>query len=552
MIFQRDSFIITVLADRFNNGHWMDLYYIMTNFHWGLFAPLIALLFFILPLKFDSVWRYISIFSLTCQLFLNLWVVAHLDFEGHISLYIKYFDIDFGFFNTTVGLAVDYMSMFFYLLVPFILLLCAISVRAETPRSKLLYALILVMDPLLMNVFLSYDYLHFFVFLELSILPMFVLISVWGSRSRRSYAAYTYFFFSMFASVFFLVSIIILSAQTGSTSLWSYYSEFTTNDLMFRNLTPIEFEYSMQLTVFALLFLSLAIKMPVFPFHIWLPEAHGEASTVGSVILAALFLKMAGFGIFRYVMPFFPMAYDYYQVLGLSIGTIGTLYCSLIIFRQVDLKKFIAYSSVIHMNLMVVALFSPDALSLQGAYYTMLAHTIVASLLFFVAGMIYDRYHTRIVFYMPDLASRMPVIAFLMFFALVANAGFPVSGSFIAELHILIGIFRTSPFIAFLCLIGVCTTAIAHFLLINRMVYGTVSSDYKYFVKDVPVEAKSKHLNVGYQAVDKAKITWDWRISEIVYTVPLLFLTVHMNYAASSYFWYFSDGVTALLALLGH
>src|SRR5690554_94972 len=552
MIFQRDNFIITVIADRFNNGHWMDLYYLVTNFHWGLIAPLIALLFFVLPFKSDLVWRYLSILALVCQLTLNLWVVAHLDFKGHMSLYIKYFDIDFGFFSTTISLAVDYLSMFFYLLVPLILLLCAISVRAETLRSKLLYALILVMDPLLMNVFLSYDYLHFFIFLELSILPMFLLISVWGSRSRRSYAAYTYFFFSMFASVFFLVSIIILSAQTGSTSLWSYYNEFTTGDLMFRNLTPIEFEYSMQLTVFALLFISLAIKMPVFPFHIWLPEAHGEASTVGSVILAALFLKMAGFGIFRYVMPFFPLAYDHYQSLGMAIGTLGTLYCSFIIFRQVDLKKFIAYTSVIHMNLMVVALFSPDALSLQGAYYTMLAHTVVAGLLFFVAGMIYDRYHTRIVFYMPDLASRMPVISFLMFFALVANAGFPVSGSFIAELHILMGIFRTSPFVAFLCLIGVCVTAIAHFLFINRMVYGTITSDYKYFVKYVPVESKLKHLSVDYRAVEKAETAWDWRISEIVYTAPLLFLTIHMNYAASSYFWYFSDGITVLLALLGY
>ena len=548
MLFQSDSFIIAILAD----APWTDLHYIVTNFHWGLLIPVIALMFFILPLKSDSVWRYLSILALTSQLFLNLWVVAHLDFSGHMSLYLKYFDIDFGFFSTTVGLAVDYMSMFFYLLVPLILLLCAISVRAGTPRSKLLYALILVMDPLLMNVFLSYDYLHFFIFLELSILPMFLLISVWGSRSRRSYAAYTYFFFSMFASVFFLVSIIILSAQTGSTNLWSYYLEFTTDDLMLRNLTPVEFEYSMQLTVFALLFLSLAIKMPIFPFHIWLPEAHGEASTVGSVILAALFLKMAGFGIFRYVMPFFPLAYDYYQVLGMAVGTLGTLYCSFIIFRQVDLKKFIAYTSVIHMNLMVVALFSPDALSLQGAYYTMLAHTVVAGLLFFVAGMIYDRYHTRIVFYMPDLASRMPVISFLMFFALVANAGFPVSGSFIAELHILMGIFRTSPFVAFLCLIGVCVTAIAHFLFINRMVYGTVTSDYKYFVKYVPVESKLKHLSVDYRAVEKAETAWDWRISEIVYTAPLLFLTIHMNYAASSYFWYFSDGITFLLALLGY
>jgi NADH-quinone oxidoreductase subunit M len=551
MIFQQDNFIITVLADRFINGHWMDLYYIMTNFHWGLVTPLIALMFFVLLPSFrsDLIWRYLAIFALASQLVLNLWVVAHLDFGGHMSLYIKYFDIDFGFFSTTISLAIDYMSMFFYLLVPFIFLLCAVSVRPGTSRSKLLYALILVMDPLLMNVFLSYDYLHFFIFLELSILPMFLLISIWGSRSRRSYAAYTYFFFSMFASVFFLVSIIILSAQTGSTSLWSYYFEFTTDDLMSRNLIPLEFEYSMQLTVFALLFLSLAIKMPVFPFHIWLPEAHGEASTVGSVVLAALFLKMAGFGIFRYVMPFFPMAYDYYQGLGLAVGTIGTLYCSLIIFRQVDLKKFIAYSSVIHMNLMVVALFSPDALSLQGAYYTMLAHTIVASLLFFVAGIIYDRYHTRIVFYMPDLASRMPVIAFLMFFALVSNAGFPVSGSFIAELHILIGVFRTSPLVAFLCLVGVCSTAVAHFLLINRMVYGTTASDYKYFVKAVPVEDKLKYLGTD-QTILKAKTTWDWRTSEIVYTAPLLFLTIHMNYAASSYFWYFSDGIAVLLALL--
>jgi NADH:ubiquinone oxidoreductase subunit 4 (subunit M) len=292
--------------------------------------------------------------------------------------------------------------------------------------------------------------------------------------------------------------------------------------------------------------------MPIFPFHIWLPEAHGEASTVGSVILAALFLKMAGFGIFRYVMPFFPLAYDYYQVLGMAVGTLGTLYCSFIIFRQIDLKKFIAYTSVIHMNLMVVALFSPDVLSLQGAYYTMLAHTVVAGLLFFVAGMIYDRYHTRIVFYMPDLASRMPVISFFMFFALVANAGFPISGSFIAELYILMGIFRTSPFVAILCLVGVCATAIAHFLLINRMVYGTVTSDYKYFVKYVAAEDKVKKLSVGYRAVEKTDITWDWTVSEIVYVAPLLFLVVHMNYAASSYFWYFSDGIAALLALLGY
>jgi len=246
--------------------------------------------------------------------------------------------------------------------------------------------------------------------------------------------------------------------------------------------------------------------MPVFPFHIWLPEAHGEASTVGSVILAGLYLKMAGYGLLRFLVPTFPSASDFFKPLVYTISLAGVYYCSMTLLRQIDLKKFIAYSSVVHMNLSTIGLFSFSPMAIAGSLFSMIAHSFIASLLFFSVGILYDRFHTRIIAYYSDLVERLPLFSIIFFCGLGANSSFPLTVGFIAEALMLFGIAEDNFIIALIAAFGVGVTAIAHFFLINKLVY----SDKKF------------SINYQYNSSVNIDITW----IELLYVVPLLFAII--------------------------
>lgn len=412
---------------------------------------------------FSILFFFIQFISLVVIIFfivkLDICIAYHSCF-----FYFEYLGIRFSY-----SYVLDSISSFFALLVPFILMLCSIFFKVGiSNRSKLFFQLLIIMDFILLAIFLSYDFFQFVIFSELSIIPMWFMISIWGSRTRRSISSYIYFFFSMIASIFMLISVLFIFKYFSSTSLINIYSIGGLNE---------EISYVYQFIIQISLIIAFAIKLPAFPFHIWLPEVHGEASTPGSVILASLYLKVSALGFIRYVFPFiFPSFVYALRPIIISLTLIGVFYCSIIIFRQVDLKKFIAYTSVVHMNMFLLGLFICNPFSIIGACFSMFVHSVVSALLFFAAGSAYDRHGTRISLYMPRLVVSFPQLSAIFFFGLLANIGFPLTPNFFAELTLISGVYTYSAFLALLLVMGIALLGLAHYFFLLNLTKGGLLS----------------------------------------------------------------------------
>jgi len=296
---------------------------------------------------------------------------------------------------------------------------------------------------------------------------MFIIIGIWGSRPRKIRAAYIFFLYTLFGSFFMLYGIFYLYTIINSTNF---------DVLLYIHLTKSE-----QIFLWVCFFIPFAIKIPMIPFHIWLPEAHVEAPTIGSVILASLLLKLGGYGFIRFVIPMFPFGTLYFLPMLQILGTISVLYASLVTIRQSDIKRIIAYSSIAHMNLIVLGLFTCTFQGLDGAIYLMIGHGIVSSGLFLCVGILYDRYHTRLLRYYGGIGQIMPIFSFFFFLFTLANMSFPGTSNFIGEFLIFVGLFKTHPWITFLAASGIVWSAIYSIWLFNRVVFGSLilSSDLK-------------------------------------------------------------------------
>ena len=391
-----------------------------------ILVPLFYLIL-ILFTKNEYLW-FIAISGVSLQLILFMGIFLEFKiFSSNLFQFCFWFPGIYMFdLNFTYVIGLDGISIFFVFFVPFLLLLCILSLDINTVRYRELLLVLYLINFTLLNTFTVLDFAFFFLFLEFSVIPMFFLIGIWGSRTRRIISSYTYYFFSLIASISMLLSIIYLYKHFSTTSLFFFNSSLFDLETTKSLLNDKEEYVFLERLLWLGIFFSLAVKMPIYPFHIWLPEAHGEASTVGSVVLAGLFLKMAGYGLLRFLVPIFPTPSYYFQPYIFVVALMGTFYCALILFRQFDLKKFIAYSSVIHMNLTTIALFSFTDLAINGALFSMLTHSIIASFLFFSVGVIYDRFHSRLVNYYSDLVERMPIFCIFFFTALSANCAFPL------------------------------------------------------------------------------------------------------------------------------
>lgn len=369
------------------------------------------------------------------------------------------------FVNINFTLGIDGISLFFIILTTFLTPICLLVGWESIQKQFKLYMMaFLLMETLVICVFCVLDLLFFYIFFESVLLPMFLIIGVFGSRERKIHAAYQFFLYTLFGSVLMLLAILMIYYQTGTTDL--------------QILLTTEFTQEKQKLLWLAFFASFAIKIPMVPVHIWLPEAHVEAPTAGSVILAGILLKLGAYGFLRFSIPMFPDATAYFTPLVYTMSVVAIIYTSLTTLRQIDLKKIIAYSSVAHMNFVTIGMFTLNAQGIEGSILLMLSHGLVSSALFLCVGVLYDRYKTRLIKYYGGVTQTMPIFSVLFLFFILANMSLPGTSSFVGEFLVLVGAFQSNTSIAILASTGIILGAAYSIWLYNRVAFGSISTDY--------------------------------------------------------------------------
>jgi NADH-quinone oxidoreductase subunit M len=355
-------------------------------------------------------------------------------------------------------MGVDGISVLFVVLTAFLMPL-AIVASWESIQTRVAEYMIafLVLETLMIGVFCALDIVVFYIFFEGALIPMFLIIGIWGGKNRL-YAAYKFFLYTLAGSVLMLAAILTMIgvAKTSSIPVLMAY----------------HFAPSMQIWLFLAFFASFAVKMPMWPVHTWLPDAHVEAPTAGSVILAGILLKMGGYGFLRFSLPMFPSASTYFTPLIFALSVIAIIYTSLVAFRQTDIKKLIAYSSVAHMGFVTMGIFSGNAYGVQGAIFQMLSHGVISGALFLCVGVIYDRMHTREIAFYGGLVNRMPLYAAVFMLFTMGNVGLPGTSGFVGEMLTMTGVYGVSTTTVLFAATGVILSAVYALSLYRRVVFG--------------------------------------------------------------------------------
>ena len=374
-----------------------------------------------------------------------------------------------GFINYKVG--VDGISILFIILTTFITPLCVVSVN-DTIKNRLkdFLVAILIMESLMIGVFCSLDLVVFYLFFEGGLIPMFLIIGIWGGE-KRVYSAFKFFLYTLLGSVLMLVAIISIYWMTGTTDVTYLYNIGI--DAKYQNLLWLAF------------FSSFAVKTPMWPVHTWLPDAHVEAPTVGSVLLAAILLKMAGYGFIRFSLGLFPIASEYFVPLVYFLSLVAIIYTSLVALMQEDMKKLIAYSSVAHMGFVTLGIFTITQQGLEGSIYQMISHGLVSAALFLSVGVLYERIHTRLINNYGGLVSIMPKYAIIFMIFTLGAVGLPGTSGFVGEFLILMGAFKKSFLVATIASLGVILAAAYMLWLYKRVIFGIVHNQKLKKLKDL-------------------------------------------------------------------
>ena len=358
--------------------------------------------------------------------------------------------------NYHVG--VDGISMFFVLLSAFLTPICILSAwDAIKTRVKEFMIAFLLLETFMIGTFVALDAVLFYVFFEGVLIPMFLIIGVWGGK-RRVYSAYKFFLYTLLGSVLMLVGLLMLYTQTGSTDIPTLMANPVVSSL----------QYWLWLAFFA----SFAVKMPMWPVHTWLPDAHVEAPTAGSVILAGVLLKMGGYGFLRFSLPMFPEASAYFADFVYVLSIIAIIYTSLIALVQEDMKKLIAYSSVAHMGFVTIGIFTATTQGVEGGIFQMLSHGLISGALFLCVGVVYDRLHTRDIERYGGIVKNMPKYATVFMILMLGSVGLPGTSGFVGEFLVLLGAFQVNTLVAALAATGVILGAAYMLILYRRVVFG--------------------------------------------------------------------------------
>ncbi|KST59482.1 NADH-quinone oxidoreductase chain 13 [Methylobacterium sp. GXS13] len=373
-------------------------------------------------------------------------------------------------------LGVDGFSMPLILLTTFLMPFCiGASWTSIHVRVKEYFVAFLVLETTMIGVFASLDLLLFYLFFEAGLIPMFLIIGIWGG-ARRVYASFKFFLYTLLGSVLMLLAVMAMYWQAGTTDI--------------PTLLQYRFPVGMQTWLWLAFFASFAVKMPMWPVHTWLPDAHVEAPTAGSVILAGILLKMGGYGFIRISLPMLPVASQDFAPLVFALSVIAIIFTSLTALMQTDIKKLIAYSSVAHMGFVTLGLFTLNEQGIQGALFLMISHGIVASALFLCVGVVYDRMHTREIAAYGGLVKRMPLYAVAMMVFTMANVGLPGTSGFVGEFLSMLGAFKANPNVAFFSTFGIILSAAYALWLYARVIYGKLEKPNLQGILDLDTREK--------------------------------------------------------------
>ena len=366
-------------------------------------------------------------------------------------------------------MGVDGISILFVMLTTFLMPLVIASCWDVKTRVKEYMIAFLILETLMLGVFMALDLVLFYVFFEAGLIPMFLIIGIWGGK-ERIYASFKFFLYTFLGSVLMLVAMVAMFSDAGTTDIVALLTHDFGSESF--NLLGIHVVGGMQTLMWLAFFASFAVKMPMWPVHTWLPDAHVQAPTAGSVVLAAILLKMGGYGFLRFSLPMFPVGTDVMAPLVLWMSAIAIVYTSLVALVQEDMKKLIAYSSVAHMGFVTMGIFSVNQQGIDGAIFQMISHGFISGALFLCVGVIYDRMHTRDIDAYGGLVNKMPAYALIFMFFTMANVGLPGTSGFVGEFLTLVGVFQVNTWVALVATTGVILSAGYALWLYRRVVMG--------------------------------------------------------------------------------
>ncbi len=441
--------------------------------HWPLlslvtFLPLVGVAFILMTrgepevvarnARFIALWTSLIVFAVSVL----LWV----EFDPNTAAF-QFVErsnwISLGGFTITYHMGIDGVSLFFIILSTLLTFLSIISAwQAITFQVKEFMIAFLVLETFMVGIFCSLDFIVFYVFFEGVLVPMFLIIGIWGAENRV-YSAFKFFLYTLLGSVLMLLAILAIYFRTGTTDI-----EYALNHSQL-------FSAGLQKWLWLAFFASFAIKVPMWPVHTWLPDAHVEAPTAGSVILAGILLKLGGYGFIRFSLPMFPLASHYFTPLIFTLSAIAVIYTSLVALAQTDMKKLVAYSSIAHMGFVTMGLFALTQEAVQGAVIQMLSHGLVSAALFLCVGVLYDRMHTHEIARFGGLVERMPAYAFVFMAFTLASVGLPGTSGFIGEFLILLGTFRVNTLECFLAATALFLAPAYMLYLYRRVIFGTIT-----------------------------------------------------------------------------